>query len=96
MLSTKPALTHTKNEMVKTNALVIQEAIVLLRVEHFQESTSRIPIDTSANLVHLVDQHKWVLSAYSLESLHDLARQRTARIEVSARYPRPGFGTYPT
>ena len=57
-------------------ALMIQETVVLFRVQHLQKSTCRVSIDASANLVHLVDQHKRVLGAYSLECLYDLAWQR--------------------
>jgi hypothetical protein len=58
-------------------SLMIEEAVVLLGIEHLQESTSGVAIDTSTDLVHLVDEHERILGANALECLDDLARQRT-------------------
>ena len=77
-------------------ALVIQETVVLLRVQHLQKGTCRIPIDASTNLVHLVDQHQRVLGPHSLERLYDLARQRAVELVEIIRYAFRVGEAYPT
>ena len=78
-------------------APVIQETVaLLLRVQHLQKGTCRIPIDASTNLVHLVDQHQRVLGPHSLERLHDLARQRAVELGEIIRYAFRVGEAYPT
>jgi hypothetical protein len=52
---------------------MIEEAAVLLRVEHFKQSAGRIAIVTSADLVHLIDKYERILSANPLKSLNNFA-----------------------
>lgn len=54
---------------------MIQEGIVLFRIQHLEESAGRITVDSSTDFVDFIDQNQWVLSANALESLDDLARK---------------------
>ena len=74
---------------------MIEESIILLRVQHLEKRARRITVDTPANLVNLVNQHQRVLRPYSLQSLDDLAWQRTVKGSVRATAGRRR-GTDPT
>lgn len=54
---------------------MIQEGIVLFRIQHLEESAGRITVDSSTDFVDFIDQNQWVLSANALESLDDLSRK---------------------
>ncbi len=56
------------------DSLVIKEGRILLRVQHFEQGTRRVTVVSATDLVNLVNKHQWVLGAYALERLNDLAR----------------------
>ncbi len=58
-------------------ALVVQEAAVLLRVEHLEQRAGGVAVVSTSNFVHLVNEHERVLRLHPLECLDDLAGQRT-------------------
>jgi hypothetical protein len=70
----------TKNE----HALMIQEAPVLLRVQHLEQRTRRISIVSPPNLVNLIDQHQWVLRLDTLEGLDDLSWQSSIQRAIES------------
>ena len=57
---------------------MVQESIVLFRVEHLQKCTRWVPVDPTSDLVHLIDEDEWILRADTLECLNDLSRKGTA------------------
>jgi hypothetical protein len=65
------SLKHEKDKLL----LVVQEAVVLLRVKHLKKSARRIAIVSASNLIDFVNQNERILGADSFQSLDDLARQ---------------------
>jgi hypothetical protein len=55
---------------------MIQEAVVLFRVEHFQKGARRITVDSTPNFINLVNEDERVFRPNSFQSLYDLSRQR--------------------
>ena len=56
---------------------MVQEAAVLLRVEHFKKSTRRITIVALSDLVNFIDKYEGVFSFYTLQGLNNLSRERS-------------------
>lgn len=56
---------------------MIQETVVLLWIKHLQKGASRISIDSTTNLVNLIDKYKRIFRPNTLKSLDNLARERT-------------------
>ena len=72
---------------------MVQETVVLLWIQHLQESTSRITIDSTTDLVDLVNKYKWVLRPNSLKRLDDLSRKGTGH-ETHLRKKLSAAGTH--
>jgi hypothetical protein len=54
---------------------VIQESVVLLGVEHFEESASRVTIYPLTDLVDFVNEDQGILDTDAFECLDNLPRQ---------------------
>jgi hypothetical protein len=57
--------------------VVIDERIVLLRIEHLEQRGRRITAEVHAHLVDFVEQEQWILHPDLAHALQDLARHRT-------------------
>jgi hypothetical protein len=53
---------------------MIQEAIILLWVQHLEQSACGVAVDATANLVNFIDQNQGVLCSNPFQGLYDLAR----------------------
>lgn len=71
---------------------MVQETIILLRIQHFQQSTGRISVDPTTDLVNLVDEHKRVFGADSFECLDDFSRECTDILFYSTSHMRKRNG----
>jgi hypothetical protein len=77
--------------------LMIQESVVLLRVEHFEERAGRVTIYPLTDLVDFVNEDQWVLDTNALECLDDLPRQGSVVAQTSAQASSSkSFAAYPT
>lgn len=56
---------------------MIEEAIVLFGIKHFQQGTGGVSVDPSANLVDFINQYERVLRSDSLEGLNNFPGKRT-------------------
>ena len=54
--------------------VVVAEAVVLLRVQHFEEGSGRVTLDARRHLVHLVEHDHAVACAGLAQGLDDVAR----------------------
>ena len=62
---------------------MIQETGVLFGVEHLEESTGRVTVDSLTNLVDFVDEDQRVLDPDALECLDDFPGQSPAKTWIS-------------
>lgn len=69
----------------RLNLLVIQESVVLLRVEHLEERASGVAIYPLANLVDFINEDQWILDTNSLECLDNLPRQGSVDTQLLIR-----------
>jgi hypothetical protein len=70
----------TRNQSV----LMIQEGVVLFWVKHLQKCARGVPVDTTSDLVHLINKNERILCTDPLESLNDFTRKGTYAV-VSSR-----------
>jgi hypothetical protein len=59
---------------------MIQEGVVLFRVEHLEKRACRIPVDAASNLVYLINEDERILRTDAFESLNDLTRKGTGTL----------------
>ena len=57
---------------------MVQEGVVLFRVEHLQKCARWVPVDATTDLVHLIDEDERILRTDTLECLNNLSRKGTA------------------
>jgi hypothetical protein len=69
----------------RQNLLMIQECVVLLRVEHLEERAGRVAIYPLANLVNFINEDQWVFDANALECLDNLSRKGSAGTQMLMR-----------
>ena len=52
---------------------MIQETVILFRVQHLQKRTGRIPVDPAPDFVDFVNEYERVFRSDPFESLDDLS-----------------------
>jgi hypothetical protein len=62
---------HHLRQVERHVEVVVEERVVLLGIEHFEQRRTRIAAEVAAELVDLVEQHHRVVAAARLEALQD-------------------------
>jgi len=61
------------------NVLMVQEAIILLRIQHLQQRTGRVSIVSPAYFIHFIDQNERIFGLHAFQRLYNLTRQSTTQ-----------------
>jgi hypothetical protein len=76
---------------------VVQEGVILLRVEHLEERAGRVAIYPLANLVDFINEDQRILDTNAFECLDNLPRQGSAGTQMLIQYgSQNGLATHPT
>ena len=55
---------------------MVGKAVILLRIQHFEQRARGIAVETARELIHLVEHHDRVRDAALLDAVHDAPRHR--------------------